>query len=83
MDALVEAIPQIVWQISVEGKTKYISSKWEKFSGLKTSETVWGEVMHPDDYPSAKVAWKILLILATPLNLSFGLERRTIVIVGS
>jgi PAS domain S-box-containing protein len=54
--ALADAMPQIVWQSSVDGGATYFNRRWFEFTGMTTEEAgpdAWIHVVHPDDLPIA------------------------------
>ena len=60
MRRLTDAIPQIVWTNSADGKANYFNRRWYEYTGMNYEESVgsgW-EAVHPDDVPVAKERWE-------------------------
>jgi diguanylate cyclase (GGDEF)-like protein/PAS domain S-box-containing protein len=58
---LAEAIPEIVWTASPDGKTDYCNKRWYEMTGLTEEQTMgagWSEVIHPDDLPVRIKDWE-------------------------
>ena len=55
-----EALPLIVFNTDAQGNTTYISPQWYGYTGQPAGgawsevDTVWKEVLHPDDKPAAE-----------------------------
>ncbi|MBO9534804.1 MAG: PAS domain S-box protein [Solirubrobacteraceae bacterium] len=50
---LVEALPQMVWATTADGRLDYLSPSWQEFTGRTLKELVeddWEDMVHPDDY---------------------------------
>ena len=57
---LAEAIPQIVWSISPDGRAAYLSPRWYEYTGQSESLAVadkWRDAIHPDDYERCFATW--------------------------
>jgi PAS domain S-box-containing protein len=55
-----ESMPHIVWVADAEGHTRFISKRWEQFTGASTAEGLqlgWSAWVHPDDVPLLIQAW--------------------------
>lgn len=58
--AVIEGIPQLVWQAALDGSWIWSSPQWSDFTGLPTEQSLgfgWQEAVHPDDRPLALKAW--------------------------
>ncbi|MDR7039787.1 PAS domain S-box-containing protein [Methylobacterium sp. BE186] len=58
--ALIEGIPQLVWQATDDGRWVWASSQWYTFTGLTEEQSRdygWLEAVHPDDREMARAAW--------------------------
>src|SRR5262245_17604286 len=58
---LAEAMPQIVWAASTDGRNIYFNQQWVDYTGLTLEESVgegWIKPFHPDDRQRAWDAWQ-------------------------
>lgn len=58
---LLEGIPQLVWRSAACGHWTWASPQWLSFTGQSQEETHghgWMDVVHPDDHPTLRKAWK-------------------------
>ena len=66
---LAEAVPQIVWTASPEGRITFINHRWTEFTGLSLEETNDLEtvtaVIHPDDTERVFKRWAEALATGT------------------
>jgi two-component system cell cycle sensor histidine kinase/response regulator CckA len=62
-EALLEAIPQIVWSSTPEGATLFANARWFAYTGLTrdASGRQWTERIHPDDRPGVTARWQSAL----------------------
>ncbi|MDF5717518.1 MAG: ATP-binding protein [Rhizonema sp. NSF051] len=57
---LAEAIPQLIWTTSAEGKCDYFNQNWYDYTGLTLEQSLgsgWLAVLHPDDVHHAYKVW--------------------------
>lgn len=62
---LAEAMPQIVWITTAEGKNIYFNRQWVDYTGLSLEESYgdgWNKPFHPLDKQRAWEAWKNAII---------------------
>jgi diguanylate cyclase (GGDEF)-like protein/PAS domain S-box-containing protein len=58
---LAEAIPEIVWTASPDGRTDYCNKRWYEVTGLTEEQTLghgWSNIIHPDDLPVRMRDWE-------------------------
>ena len=58
---LAEAIPQVVWTATVDGRVDYTNRKWLEYTGLTFERTEgwnWIEALHPDDVERVSGRWR-------------------------
>ncbi|MFO0907324.1 MAG: PAS domain S-box protein [Isosphaeraceae bacterium] len=58
---LAEAMPQLVWSGTPDGRCDYISRQWLAYTGLPEQELVgtgWLKALHPDDRDAAWATWE-------------------------
>ena len=72
---LAEAIPQMVWTTSPDGKPEYFNQRWLDYVGAaRFSQQPWLERVHPDDEAAARAAWKASLASGKVLALELRLR---------
>ncbi len=57
---LAEAIPQLIWTTSAEGKCDYFNQNWYDYTGLTLEQSLgsgWLAALHPDDVHHAYTVW--------------------------
>jgi PAS domain S-box-containing protein len=57
---LADAIPQIVWTSTLDGRNEYYNQRWFAYTGLtqeQSSGDGWKTVVHPDDIASTMDKW--------------------------
>jgi PAS domain S-box-containing protein len=57
---ITEAMPQIVWTASADGKVEWYNERWFDFTGLSREQGLgdgWSSLLHPDDMAPTKRAW--------------------------
>lgn len=58
---LIEALPQLVWTCTADGRCDYVSPQWVAYSGRPEAEQLgqnWVETIHPQDRDALTAAWK-------------------------
>ncbi len=76
--SLVEAMPQLVWSASLDGRVDYLSKQWEAFTGISAQEhlgTAWPMAVHPDDLERTKEGWKISVLSLADYEVEHRLRR--------
>ena len=72
---LAEAVPQIVWITTPDGRNTYFNQQWVDYTGMTLEESYgdgWNEPFHPDDRQRAWEAWQ----RATTEDAAYSLECR-------
>ncbi|MDB6136163.1 MAG: signal transduction histidine kinase with CheB and CheR [Verrucomicrobiales bacterium] len=62
---LADAVPQIIWTNSAEGKADYFNQRWYEYSGCSFAESAglgWQLIVHPDDTPHSVALWEKALL---------------------
>lgn len=57
---LAEAIPNMVWTCSPDGRTDYLNHAWFEFTGTSKSDNMglgWSDMLHPDDREKTLALW--------------------------
>ena len=71
-------MPQIVWTARPDGDIDYLNRQWHEFTGLP--ETLgnegWGQILHPDDAPSAGERWAASVRSGAPFEMEMRLLDR-------
>lgn len=58
--SLLEAIPQMVWTASPDGRMEYANRRWLEYTGLDPAESAsmgWDQILHPEDRDRTRAAW--------------------------
>lgn len=58
--ALTQNIPNLVWIATTEGRTTYLSTQWQSYTGQTFEEAIdwgWLDAVHPDDAEHAARKW--------------------------
>jgi PAS domain S-box-containing protein len=77
---VVENVPSIVWTADADGRTSYISPRWQDVTGRgDLDESNWSEVVHPDDVPVIAAMWEHCRTTST----DFEMEHRVLCADGS
>jgi diguanylate cyclase (GGDEF)-like protein/PAS domain S-box-containing protein len=74
--AMLDSIPQIIWESDAEGVYTYLSPQWYAFTGVRASanpETVWAGCIHPDDRQSTTVLWRESVASGKPFDTEYRL----------
>ena len=61
---IADAMPQIVWTATPDGKVDYVNTQVTKYSGIPQSDLLqwgWLDLLHPDDAPAFERDWKTAL----------------------
>ncbi len=75
---LAEAVPQIVWATTPDGKNVYLNRQWMAYTGLALEESLgdgWIKPFHPDDRERAWQAWQQAISGAATYSLECRLRR--------
>jgi PAS domain S-box-containing protein len=60
-EAMLEAIPHMVWTAAANGTMEYVNQRWFDYAGLGAEETVnlgWEHLLHPEDRVRTWRAWE-------------------------
>lgn len=77
-DALADAIPQMAWSTTADGKTDYFNARWADFTGRSIDEHLgdgWIEALHPEDIEVAVAAWSQAVERVAPYEVEYRLRR--------
>jgi PAS domain S-box-containing protein len=55
---ITEAMPQIVWSSTAEGRFEFVNARWQAFTGSPGTQETWIDHIHPDDRPGVSAAWR-------------------------
>ena len=72
---LLEAIPQMVWTATVDGRLEYANQRCVEYTGSDSSEALqagWSQFLHPEDRERTRSAWT----RATASGAVFEIEHR-------
>ena len=59
---LIDEIPNLVWQLSKGGRTKYVNRRWRDYFGRAEgmTEDEWRSVVHPEDFGNFFARWQVV-----------------------
>jgi PAS domain S-box-containing protein len=58
---LSDAVPQIIWTNTAEGRANYFNQRWYEYTGLSYHESAgpgWQVIAHPEDASASAVRWR-------------------------
>jgi PAS domain S-box-containing protein len=55
---MTEAMPQIVWASTREGKFFFVNARWQDYTGSTGTQENWISHIHPDDREGVGIAWR-------------------------
>ena len=61
LQALVEAIPQMIWTATADGSRDYVNQRWCDYTGLSLEQATghgWEGAIHPDDLDLGRNKWE-------------------------
>jgi PAS domain S-box-containing protein len=72
---LADAMPQIVWTATSDGRIDYQNRQWFEFTGLPTDlgNEGWGKILHPEDAINARERWSQSLGNGVPFEMEVRL----------
>ena len=76
--SLAEALPQLVWTDTPDGYCDYLSTQWEKYTGVPAAEHLgwrWMEAIHPDDRERARQCWTEAVAGRADYDVEFRIRR--------
>ncbi len=74
---LAEALPQIVWVRTAEGKLDYFNQRWYDYTGCTPAldkGRSWASCMHPNDLPGTLARWQQALHVGQPFETEYRLR---------
>jgi PAS domain S-box-containing protein len=60
LNALADAVPQIVWSTTADGVTDYVNDRWYDYTGLPRERAFgegWAEATHPEERAAVLATW--------------------------
>ncbi|HZS83932.1 MAG TPA: PAS domain-containing protein [Stellaceae bacterium] len=75
---LTEAMPQLAWSCTGDGRNDYVSRQWLEFTGVPEERQHgfgWLHALHPDDRKPAIKAWMDAVAAQTPYDAEYRLRR--------
>jgi two-component system, sensor histidine kinase and response regulator len=76
--SLAEALPQLVWTDTPDGSCDYLSTQWEKYTGVPAAEHLgsrWMEAIHPDDRERVRYCWTEAVAGRADYDVEFRIRR--------
>jgi len=77
--SLTEALPQLVWGATPDGRCDYFSTQWTEYTGIPENELLgwgWMEVLHPDDREPTRQFWTDSVAGRRPYDVEYRVRRR-------
>ena len=76
---LTEAIPQLVWNATPDGRASYFNTRWRDYTGLSAEDSQgwgWLEVIHPAQADEFRRRWRLAVAQEAPeFSAEFQLRR--------
>jgi PAS domain S-box-containing protein len=75
---LADAVPQVIWTNTADGKANYFNQRWYQYTGLTYEQSAgpgWQSIVHPDDAPSSVEKWKKALAAGEVFDTEYRLRR--------
>ena len=75
---LLEAIPEMVWTATADGRVQYANNRWFEYTGLSLDDAArlgWDRLLHPDDRERSWSAWEYALESGSILEIEHRLRR--------
>ena len=69
---LADAMPQIVWSASADGRIDYYNARWCEFTGLPPGQdgtATWQFLLHPEDAPRCLEGWSTSVRTGVPFEM--------------
>jgi len=55
---LAGAVPDMVWATDAAGSVEYVNNQWSEYTGTIPRGPFWVKVVHPNDRPAVRDAWR-------------------------
>jgi PAS domain S-box-containing protein len=71
---MADSMPQLVWVMDGDGEPEFFNKQWYQYTCVDPDEAEksgWKDVIHPDDVPSMRKAWKHSLKTGEPYNVEY------------
>jgi PAS domain S-box-containing protein len=75
---LSNAVPQVIWANTGDGRADYFNQRWYEYSGLSYQESVdlgWQAIVHPEDAPASVEQWQNALSSGEIFDTEYRLRR--------
>ncbi|MBL0892007.1 MAG: PAS domain S-box protein, partial [Gemmatimonadaceae bacterium] len=75
--ALIEALPQLIWTCRDDGWCDYLSPQWIAYTGIPEAEQLgygWAKAVHPDDRQAVLEAWDRAVQHAATFDVTFRIR---------
>jgi PAS domain S-box-containing protein len=72
---LAEAVPNLIWTGTPDGKVDYRNARFVHYSGGEASAAGWEALLHEEDREQALIAWRSALAAGTPFRAEARLRR--------
>jgi PAS domain S-box-containing protein len=75
---LVEAMPQMMWSMNLDGQVPYLNSRWYEYTGQDPARPLidqWIAAVHPDDRDRCCATWAASQANSCPWEMEYRLRR--------
>ncbi|MFC4171154.1 EAL domain-containing protein [Microvirga sp. GCM10011540] len=76
-ETVVDALPQMAWAASANGRFEYRNKHYYEFIGVPPDSTEWSSVAHPDDQERVLVRWNRCLSTGEPYQAEYRLRHHS------
>lgn len=74
---LADAMPQIVWMTTADGKALYFNARWYEYSGVHRdadADSAWQQIVHPEDIAAVQSGFGQAVATGMPFEGSFRMR---------
>lgn len=78
VQAIMDALPQLIWSARPNGACNYFSPQWVNFTGVPAQDHQgdgWLQAIHPDDLDGVRAAWEQTVKGVLPFDIEYRLRR--------
>jgi PAS domain S-box-containing protein len=78
VQALADAMPQVAWRMSGDGRNRYVNARWSEYSGrerIEGADPLFIDAVHPDDRAVRDEAFAAACAGDAPYEATFRLRR--------
>ncbi len=79
LQAVTDSVDQMIWSSGPQGRLDYCNQRWYDYTGMAQTQPArddWVALVHPDDAPRVRAAWRRALDEGTPYRVEYRLRHR-------